>query len=234
MCIRDRIVQQLKPDFSSRSLHSIFLKKGLAHAFFGKHLWLCPVDGRKSEEVTIDEVLKEFFQQHGKPEIETIENLTINDVWYPVGIVLMRDAIRFSLIKKFKDDDSILLTPKREVYEKKFIKAYQTAGALAGISLDRIFRVNGDNICICPILTYECFDGSYQRVEDPGMRSRCISRVSRVTSKEYERRMIEILNKILPLTVYLSNKRLFFDQWQYTMLRKGEVTLEKWLWSKKS
>ena len=90
-------------------------------------------------------------------------------------------------------------------------------------------RING-NICVCIKLTYECYDGLFRRVDDPSIRVRAISRVTKITSDEYLARMSSIMQKILPLNVFISNKRILFNKWN-RIIEKGVVreTLLRWL-----
>ncbi|MEM1574090.1 MAG: hypothetical protein QXY96_06415 [Candidatus Methanomethylicaceae archaeon] len=222
-----RISRQQAKQIIGNPLRLILLKKGLAHSFFKEYMWLCPINNDKLNNEIIKNILKEFSFRQEKIESEVIKSLTEVNVWYPLGIVLIRDALSYSLMK-LKNNDLVIFALKREVYLKKFISSGIYSGVTIGISLNRIFRING-NICICPTLVYECFDSSYRRVEDPRERSKHLSLVSKITSKEYEQRMNTLIKRISPLVVHLSNKRLIFNEWQYKLLKRGETTLEEWL-----
>lgn len=219
--------QWIKPDLKF-SLRSFLVEKGIAHSFFKEFMWLCPVDGSELEEEMINKLSKSILTRYEGIEINTIEKLTEVGIWHSLGIVLIRDALRYSLIEKFMDNRSVIVTPKREVYSKEFIWSGKFFGVVAGISLNKIFRMN-DNVCICPLLIYECFDSMYRRVEDSKSRSRCISAISRIALRDYEYQMAILMKKILPLTVHLSNRKLYFNEWRYRILKKGEITLERWL-----
>jgi hypothetical protein len=222
----------VKPNLKS-SLRSFLLKNGLAHSFFKGFIWLCSVNGNKLENEMINKLSKEVFLRYGESSIENVSDLTNANVWHHLGVVLVRDALQYSLYSKFKNDERIIVMPYREIYKKEFITSGVLAGVIVGISFNRIFRIDG-NVCICPTLVYDYCDSFYQKVKDPKERTKYISMVSKITSEEYEKRMNEFMKSILPLTIYLSDKKLFFNNWQYKLLKKGEISLERWLYGGKS
>jgi hypothetical protein len=227
--------QSLKQEFNIKhSLRRFLINEGFAHSFFKEFIWLCPLNDDKVGEV--EEIPKMIFSNQNvrKIEVESV-NLTDPDLWYNLGVVLLRDAVRYSLLTKLNNDklrDKFIVTLKREVYKKEFIKSWFSTGVVVGVSFNRIFRMDG-NICICPLLVYDCCYSNFQRIEDRKERVKYISRVSsQITPKEYEQRMNNIMNDILPITINLSNKRLIFDDWQYQLVEKRkekQLTLEMWV-----
>jgi len=220
--------QEIRRKWNAKSLRNYLVNQGIAHAFHGNFMWICPVDGRAVENLDVNNLMQEVFGASKSVVIRYLD-LTSDEVWNPIGIILLRDALRYALISKVKSSSSLLVTPRCEVYEKNFIQAWRTIGVIAGVDLSRIVRING-NICVCIKLTYECYDGLFRRVDDPSIRVRAISRVTKITSDEYLARMSSIMQKILPLNVFISNKRILFNKWN-RIIEKGVVreTLLRWL-----
>jgi len=220
---------------SPRFLRPELLKIGLAHAFFEEFLWLCSVSGKNIDESIVENLANEYFKQHENIDTATI-TLTSDNFWLNIGIVLVRDAIQYALYNKFKDDKNFIVKPKRKVYKLEFVYSGLYAGAVRGISLNRIFRIGSGNICIAPIIIYECFDNFYRRIENPSERSRYISRASRIPPAKYERIVENLISRVTPLTVYLSDRKLLFKEWKYRVQDIDETgkrvhkqaTLEKW------
>jgi|GEM_PF-6393548 len=71
----------------------------------------------KSMKEKIEKLSETIFVNQKREKEIKIENirLTDPDLWYYVGIVLLRDAIRYSLLTRFRGNKSFIITPKCEV-----------------------------------------------------------------------------------------------------------------------
>jgi len=228
----ETVRQNLK--VSSESFRKELLRRGLGHAFFQKFLWLCSVNNEDVEKEEIQQIAEEYFKIFDKIDVTTI-TLTSDEFWLDVGIVLVRDALTYALSNKLRGRKDIILMPKRRFYSSKFLASGMYAGVIVGISLDKILRVNLSNIGIVPSVNYECVDHKYKIVEDPQTRLRLISRVSKGSSKKCEEIIENLLSKVFPLDVYLSDRKLLFKEWKFTIKAQEskerdmkQVTLEEW------
>lgn len=222
--------QNAKPDPNQRSIRARLLDSGIAHSFFEEFLWIVPVDGRKIDEIDLDETISKYFTKWGDVQVEEIGNFTDDALWYPLGLVMLRDAVRYALWMKFRKNNNIVIY-KREVYDKsQIIHSGTFVYAVLGISLERILRVGENNICICPQIVYGCYDSMNRPVEDPYEKQRNIVIASRCNSKEYSRRVDMMIGKTFPLNASLSNKTLSFKSWQHELIvkRKKQKGLEEW------
>ncbi len=228
----ETVRQNLK--VSSERFRKELLRRGLGHAFFQKFLWLCSVSKEDVEKKEIMQIAKEYFKRFDEIDVTTT-TLTSDELWLDVGIVLVRDALSYTLRTKLRGHKDIILMPKRRFYSSKFITSGMYTGVIVGISLDKILRVNLSNIGIVPSVDYECVDYEYKIVKDPQTRSKLISRVSKGSSKKYEEIIEDLLGKVFPLDVYLSDRKLLFKGWKFTIKSEErkerdvkQVSLEEW------
>jgi len=225
--------QDIRLDPKGRTLRTRLLDKGIAHSFYEKYLWAMPVNGRKVSELNLREIISENFLKWEKEEVQEINNFTSDELWYPVSIVLLRDAVRYALWAKLKDQKDFIIH-KREVYDKRQI-AYSGiyTYVISGVSFDKILRMDHDNVCLCPDIVYECYDSLNRRVEDRFERQKSILLASRCTLKVYCERLESMIKNIFPLEIYLSNKTLKFNSIYYKIIKGPEkmkqMRLEKWL-----
>jgi hypothetical protein len=224
--------KDVKPDPSERTLRARLLDKGIAHSFYKEFLWAMPVNGRKIDELDLSGILSENFSRWGVVETHEINEFTSDKWWYPVSIVLLRDAIRYALWTKLKDSKNFIIR-KREVYDKRQIVYSGTfTYVISGVSFEKILRMDHDNVCLCPEVVYECYELSNKRVEDRFERQKSISLASRCTSKDYCERLESVIKNIFPLEVFLSNKTLKFNSIYYEVIKESEkmkqTRLEKW------
>jgi len=216
------------------NIRKFLLKEGFAHVFYERYLWLAPL--KEIENNEIENITKRIFSMNKEVEEIEIDNLVDDENWFSKGIVLIRDALQYALRQKFANNKDFRVFSRRRVFKNEFVLSGMSSGVLVGISLDRILRVDDDNICICPIIEYECIDSLGMVVEDRFERSRFISRVSKVNTKRYKGVLSQLIEHINPLSVKFSNKKLHFDEWRYKIERttekreKGEqASLERWL-----
>lgn len=211
----------------------ILLKEGFAHVFYEKYLWLAPL--KEIEESKIESIVQRLFGE--KREIIEIEidNLVDNEHWFSKGIVLIRDALQYALRQKFAGNKDFRVFSRRRIFKNKFVISGMSSGVVVGISLDRIMRIDTNNICICPVVEYECIDNFEKVVEDRFERSKFISRVSNINSKSYRVILNQLIENINPLSVNFSNKKLYFNEWGYKIEHLTEkrdkimqVSLEGW------
>jgi hypothetical protein len=213
--------QDVKPDPYGRTLRHRLLDKGIAHSFYKEYLWAMPINGRKVDELNLREVISENFLRWGKEEVQEINNFTSDELWYPVSIVLLRDAIQYALCTKLKGQKDFIIH-KGKVYDKRqIIHSGTYTYVILGVSFDIILRMDHDNICLCPKIVYECYDSFNKLVEDRFERQKGILLASRCSSKVYCERLELMIRNIFPLKVYLSNKTLKFNRIYY------EITGEK-------
>jgi hypothetical protein len=224
--------QDIKPDPHGRTLRARLLDKGIAHSFYKEYLWTIPINGRKVDELNLREVISENFLRWGE-EVQEINNFTSDELWYPVSIVLLRDAIRYALWAKLKDQKDFIIH-KREVYNKRqIVHSGIYTYVILGVSFDKILRMDHDNICLCPEIVYECYDSFNMLVEDRFERQKNILLASRCPSKVYCERLESMIKNIFPLEIHLSNKTLKFNRLYYEITEKREkmkqTGLEEWL-----
>jgi hypothetical protein len=225
--------QDVKPDPQGRTLRARLLDKGIAHSFYEEYLWAIPVNGRKVDELNLRETISENFLRWREEEVQEINNFTSDELWYPVSIVLLRDAIRYALWTKLKDQKNFIIY-KREVYDKKRIIYSGTyTYVILGVSFEKILRMGHDNICLCPEIVYECYDSSNKRVEYHFERQKNILLASRCNLKVYCERLDLMIKNIFPLEIHLSNKTLKFNSIYYEIINEQEkmeqMRLEEWL-----
>jgi hypothetical protein len=225
--------QDIRPDPKGRTLRARLLDKGIAHSFYEEYLWAMPVNGHKVSELNLREIISENFSKWEKEEVQEINNFTSDKLWYPVSIVLLRDAIRYALWMKLKDQKNFIIH-KREVYDKKQI-VYSGAYiyVILGVSFEKILRMDHDNVCLCPEIVYECYDSLNRRVKDRLERQKNILLASKCNSKLYCERLELMIRNIFPLEIHLSNKTLKFNFIYYGIIEEEEkmkqMRLEKWL-----
>jgi hypothetical protein len=224
--------QDVKPDPHGRTLRARLLDKGIAHSFYKEYLWAIPVNGRKVDELNLSEVISENFLKWVGEEVQEINNFTSDELWYPVSIVLLRDAIRYTLRVKLKDQKDFIIH-KREVYNKKQIVRSDTyTYVILGVSFDKILRMDDDNVCLCPELVYECYDSLGGVVEDHFERQKNILLASRCSSKTYFERLELMIKNIFTLEPHLSNRTLKFNSIYIQISGKEKIKqtrLEEWL-----
>ena len=174
--------QQIKPDPQGRSLRTRFLKEGLGHSFYEGFLWVVTINGKSINEVDLIRLVSKNFMKLGESKIEEIENFTSDKLWYPVSLVLLRDALRYSLKEKIKNKKDFDIN-LRTVYDRSNIVYTGRIFYVAlGVSFEKIFRIN-HNVAISPELDYECYDTLNRRVEDPYYRQIGIFYASRCDPK---------------------------------------------------
>jgi len=225
--------KDVKPDPSERTLRARLLDKGIAHSFYKEFLWAIPVNGRKIDELDLSGILSENFSRWGVVETYEINEFTSDKWWYPVSIVLLRDAIRYALWTKLKDSKNFIIR-KREVYDKRQIVYSGTfTYVISGVSFEKILRMDHDNICLCPEIVYECYDSLNRLVEDRFERQKNILLASRCSSKVYCERLELMIKNIFPLELHLSNKTLKFNSLYCEISGRKEkikqTGLEEWL-----
>jgi hypothetical protein len=209
--------QYLKKNLKEGNLRELFLNKGVAHAFYKKHLWAAPVSGHRIQELNFCKLTSINLDA----KKEEIEGFLSDELWYPVSIVLLKDAIKYALRAKLKNNKN-LISKGLEVFDKgKIVCSRISTYVILGISFKNILRVGRDNICICPRIVYECYDSLNRRVEDPSERQINILRASKCDATEYINRLSSIIDEIFPLQVYLSNRTLKFDSIYYSIGEKS-------------
>jgi hypothetical protein len=225
--------QDVKPDPQGRTLRARLLGKGIAHSFYKEYLWALPINERKVGELNLIEIISENFLRWGEEEVQEINNFTSDELWYPVGIVLLRDAIRYALWVKLKDQKDFVIH-KREVYDKRrILYSGVYTYVILGVSFDKILRMDYDNVCLCPEIVYECYDSLNRLVEDRFERQKNILLASRCSSKVYCERLELMIKNIFPLELHLSNKTLKFNSLYCEISGRKEkikqTGLEEWL-----
>jgi hypothetical protein len=214
--------QDVRPDPNGKTLRARLLDKGIAHSFYKEYLWAMPINGRRVSELNLKETISENFLKWGKEEVQEINNFASDELWYPVSIVLLRDAVRYALRTKLKDWKNFTVH-KREVYDKRQIVHSGTyTYVILGVSFDKILRMNHDNVCLCPEIVYECYDSFNRRVEDRFERQRSILLASRCSSNVYCERLELMIKNIFPLEIHLSNKTLKFNSIYYEITKEQE------------
>jgi hypothetical protein len=215
------------------SLRDRLLSVGIGHSFFEGYMWMVPVDGRTIDEVDLNQAVSRNFRRWEQPEVAIVENLTSDEIWFQLGLVLLRDAIRYALKEKGRQNRNLIIR-KLTVFDKtQVITSGTYSQVVAGLTLSRIFRINGNNVALAPHLIYECFDTLYKRVDDEFERHRYMTPAARCNAMEWLRRLEKVARNVFPLTVKLSDKTLIFKS-HYAPLQikevgeKEEVTLEKW------
>jgi hypothetical protein len=225
--------QDIKSDQNRRTLRARLLDKGVAHSFYKGYLWAMPINGRKVSELNLREIISENFSKWEKEEVQEVNNFTSDELWYPVSVVLLRDAIHYALRIKLKDQKDVIIY-NREVYDKKQIVHSGTyIYVILGVSFEKILRIDDDNICLCPELVYECYDSLNRRVEDRFERQKNILLASRCNPKVYCERLDLMIKNIFPLEIHLSDKTLKFNSIYYEIIVEEKMEkmegLEKWL-----
>ncbi len=221
--------QDVKQDPSGKTLRARLLDKGIAHSFYENFLWIVPIDGKKIEELNLKEVISDNFLKWNEERLQIVEDFTSDLLWYPVSIVLLRDAIRYALRIKLKDQKNLVID-KLSIYDKnQIIHSGTFTYVVLGISLEKILRINVNNVCICPELVYECYELKNRPVIDPFERQRNIIRASRCDSKEYCRRLDLMSKTVFPLKVNLSNKTLMFKFIYHELIREEKKIEQKGL-----
>jgi hypothetical protein len=225
--------QDIKSDQNRRTLRARLLDKGVAHSFYKGYLWAMPINGRKVSELNLREIISENFSKWEKEEVQEVNNFTSDELWYPVSVVLLRDAIHYALRIKLKDQKDVIIY-NREVYDKKQIVHSGTyIYVILGVSFEKILRIDDDNICLCPELVYECYDSLNRRVEDRFERQKNILLASRCNPKVYCGRLDLMIKNIFPLEIHLSDKTLKFNSIYYEIIVEEKMEkmegLEKWL-----
>jgi hypothetical protein len=203
--------QDIKSDFKGKKLREYLLDKGIAHSFYKEYLWAAPINGCMVDELNLKEMVSDYFLKWEKEQIQVINNFTSDELWYPVSIVLLKDAIHYALRLKLKGQKNFIINGNK-VYNRIHIvgrKSYTYT--ILGISLEKILRLDDDNVCLCPNIVYECYDSLNRRVEDRFIRQRNIfSATSQCNSKLYSEMLDSIIKNVFPLEVHLSNKTLKF------------------------
>ncbi|RLI40368.1 hypothetical protein DRO64_09110 [Candidatus Bathyarchaeota archaeon] len=226
------IVQNLKGSY--RDFRREMFSKGFSASFYEKFLYIIPIDkvALNTKIYNIKRELRQYFHKDPKNiRVQSI-NLTADDYWYPLGVKAIRHTLRCSIERKIANDPELFLRGGLQIYNKTFERSYGSCGILKGISLEKVVRIKGENnIALVPTLRFDCFAGNYERVEDPTLRSRIISRFSsRLGPIEYERHMDELMKRILPIVAYISNKKLYFRNWKYSIeVEEGLISLDRWL-----
>jgi|YelNatPaOPRAMG01_1025707.scaffolds.fasta_scaffold14665_2 hypothetical protein len=227
--------QYLKQILNGKTLRMHLLDKGIAHSFYKGFLWIIPINGKETDELDLKGI-SENFLKWGKEQICEFNNNEFfsEEFWYPLGIVILRDAISYALRAKLKDERNLIINV-RNVYDKKQIiyeRGYSYV--ILGLSLNKILRIkhlNLNNVCICPEIVYECYNLT-SIVRDRFERQRNILVASRCNSREYYRRLSLMIGKVFPLDVKLANKTLKFNSAFYTIPMKEDRIrqegLRKW------
>lgn len=216
--------QDIKSDFKRKKLREHLLDKGIAHSFYKEYLWATPINGCKLDKLNLKEMISDYFSKWGKEQIQVINNFTSDELWYPVSIILLKDAIHYALRLKLKDQKNFIINGNRVYNRVQIVDRKSYTYTILGISLEKIFRWDDDNVCLCPNIVYECYDSLNRRIEDRLIRQRNIfSATFRCNSKLYSERLNSIIKNIFPLEVYLSNKTLKFIYPYYEINKE-----EKW------
>jgi hypothetical protein len=216
--------QDIKSDFKGKKLRKCLLDKGIAHSFYKEYLWVAPINGCKVDELNLKEMISDYFLKWEKERIQVINNFTSDELWYPVSIILLKDAIHYALRLKLKDQKNFIINGNRVYNRIQIVDRKSYTYTILGISLEKILRWDDDNVCLCPNIVYECYDSLNRRVEDRSIRQRNIfSATFRCNSKLYSERLNSIIKNIFPLEVYLSNKTLKFIYPYYEINKE-----EKW------
>lgn len=226
--------QDFKKGINSRAFRNFLLSRKIGHSFYQSFLWLIPLGKQRLDEDKIREILSLQFKNFGEIRSLEIPNFNTEDIWLNVGVVLLRDALRFTLYEKFKNREDVVVRKLRVYNKREVVGSWTFTYAILGVSLSRIVPVDEDNVGILLFLVYELYDNFDQRVEDRYERQRYLTMASSCDYGEYIRRLNKMVNLIFPLTVHFSNKTLIFDKSFYQLAslkeEKKEMTrLDKWL-----
>lgn len=203
--------QDIKSDFKRKKLRECLLDKGIAHSFYKEYLWATPINGCKADELNLKEMVSDYFLKWEKGQIQVINNFTSDELWYPVSIVLLKDAIHYALHLKLKGQKNFIINGNRVYNKVQIVDSKSYTYTILGISFEKILRWDDDNVCLSPNIVYECYDSLNRRVEDRFIRQRNIFSVTiGCDSRLYSERLNSIIKNIFPLEVYLSNKTLKF------------------------
>ena len=219
----------------SREFRKVLLSKGLGHSFWKGWLWITPLNGQSANQLTENISLEEFGINLQQAELYRIDDLTADDIWPSVGVILLRDAIKFNLRQTLKGCRNIRLAGLKFYDLNNVILSGMTTYVVAGVSLQRILRVDS-NIAICPMLNLELLDTSNKRVEDSSLRSRHLNSAWAEVMDKYKEIFDNLLSRILPLKVNFSNKLFKFEKpfiglkiEKAEELPKGQKRLDEWL-----
>lgn len=226
--------QDLKVGINSKAFRNYLLLKGMGHSFYQGFLWLLPLNKQELNEDEVKRILSSQFRDFGEIQFLEFPNFDVEEVWLSVGVVLLRDALRFSLYTKFKERKNIMVRKLRVYNTKEILRSWTIVYAILGISLSKIILVDKSNIGILPFLTYELYDNFDQRVEDKYERQKYLTMASNCDYEEFTNRLNRMVNLVFPLTVYFSNKTLTFSRSFYKLTppkKKGKIVtgLDRWL-----
>lgn len=230
--------QDLKKGVTSRLFRDYLLSNGLAHSFYQGFLWIMPVNGEQIGSEDIKNTVMGYFTKRLEVELAEIKNFNDEYFWMHVGLVLFRDALRYTLSDKFRDNGNMILRGLNIYDKKQIVQSDMSIYTIAGISLERVYLVNTINIGLSPLVVYDVYSYDHQRVKDKYERQRYITKAAQCSFLEHLRRLNSIMDKIFPLTINFSNKKLIFRQrfhevYEKTKIeekeKKRQMGLEKWL-----
>lgn len=195
---------------SSKMFREALLSSGFGHSFWKDWLWVVPVNGRPTSAIGNLSIPKFGINLTGA-ELYNVKTFDDDYFWQSVGIVLLRDAIRYSLWNRLRGHTNIRLMGLKFYDLNSVISSGMTVYVVTGISLGNIVRVNS-NIAISPMLELELLDTSHERVEDQSLRAKYLTSARSRVMVNYKQLFDKMLDNVLPLEVSFSNKLFKFER----------------------
>jgi len=228
----EAVRQDFKEGVSSKLFRERLLSEGIGHSFFRGYLWLISLDGNLLTEERVHNVLSELLSKFGNIRQDVISSFNDMDLWLNIGVVLLRDAIRYSLNSKFKNRRDIVARKLHVFNKREIVGSWKEVYAVLGISLSKIILVDENNVGIFFTLRYELYNFLNMRENNDYLRKRYLTKAAFCTFREFLNRTNKMVKLVTPLTVYFSNRKLNFIKYSdalHTLKGNKSMDLSRWL-----